>query len=361
MEMRTIFSALYAMLNFIISTGYASQLLFHTNEPVIHPILTKTLRLRCSVRNDANSIDVLRPLPAAPTESPNDREERQLHSNNMPSVNSELMASENVSQTTYVSSGNTTHSTFDLSPQADIAHVMSIIVSKELSGKYLPLAKVTPYDPAFASTWIDNDVKVQGNCETSPVPGEQSFLELTWISPKEEQAGHFKCDIYALNTDSLAVSLSTSLDITSSAPTFSDLISYVTDHDKIISEKEAEISRLNNETQSLKSALDELKINTTNEIRDLKDNLVDMLSPNIESGIIRCPLKEFISFQKTYRVDPLVFSSFVNATSNGNGYNRIGFYIDITNVTTTGFSVDCGYSYNECVPTFKWSSTGYYK
>ncbi|KAH9523949.1 hypothetical protein Btru_047593 [Bulinus truncatus] len=343
MAMRN-FVSVFILLDVILFHVDASQLFFHTNEPVIHPVLTKTLTLRCSVLYDANSINALRPRPAEPT--PSNRQARQIYMYEMTNatVNSNDVVMTQPAQ-------DTTSAPYDVSQQADIVHVMSIIVSKEMSGKNVSIAKVTPYDPASASTWLDTNIKVQGNCETSPAAGEQAYLELTWVAPKDEQAGKYKCEIFALNTDSLPVSLQTSLFVTSSEPTFVDLISYVTDHDKIITDQRRELYRLNGEIISLQSELDELRLNSSTQIDYLKDQLLVLATPSIESGFVTCPVNTYISFQKLYRLEPLVMTNFVNISSSGS-YNTRSFSINVNNVTTTGFSLYC--TYTDAVPAFKW-------
>lgn len=319
----------------------ASKLVMQSNSPVIHPVLTKTLKLRCSIYRDNPNLSPL-------TRATSGREDRHLDAADGEEVNETLSANVTVAPimapTTTV---YTTPSPLSVSSGADVVHVMTVIINKEVSGKNVTIASVTPFDPAAALYPFNETTFVEGGVLTGSGDDLQAYLQVTWANPREEEAGTYSCEVVALAAQGLPVSLTSTLIVTADEPNFHDVVNYLVSHEK-------EITRLRRQSEGLERQLDEFRTNNSwaSEQIQAKPNALD----NIQTGTFSCPSSTFIRFSKPYAVTPIVFPTLVGLVETSSNYSAT-FKIKLTQVGPTGFTADCGYT-GYLIPEVQWLAFG---
>lgn len=128
---------------------------------------------------------------------------------------------------------------------ADVSHITSIIISKDVSGQKVTVASVTAFDNTSIEDPFTGIVSVEGDSNRSPVAGEQGYLQLTWEEPVAREAGVYTCEVFGLNTDKHPVSLYGTVHVLTSEPTYSELIAYISAFDKAVSSFKEENIKLN--------------------------------------------------------------------------------------------------------------------
>ncbi|CAL1547686.1 unnamed protein product [Lymnaea stagnalis] len=171
----------------------------------IHPLLTRSLRLRCSLQR-----------------------QQPLHDN---TTNSSLS---DVDQ----ADGNTSH--------GDLTHVMSIVITKEnvSDGQGEEVASVSTFDGPITEPPYSGSVRVEGSTNNSAMSGEQGYLEITWTTPPDTVSGLYSCQAFGLNAHNQPVALKTSAAIASEL-SLSDLVTFVSLNFNLVSELQTMIGSLN--------------------------------------------------------------------------------------------------------------------
>ncbi|CAL1547687.1 unnamed protein product [Lymnaea stagnalis] len=327
----------------ILLTQYvlASDLVMQSNSPVIHPVLTKTLRLRCSIYKE-------NPNLAALTRASSEREVANLDETDV--AYDDGILTNNVTNTSVVvtaPAAATTPSPLSVSSGVDVVHVMTVIINKNISGKNTTIASVTPFNVAAALHPFNETTLVEGGVMTGSDADLQAYLEVTWPNPREEDAGTYSCEVVALAAQGLPMSLTSTLRVTAEEPKFHDVVNYLVSHEK-------QITKLHQESEDMKRQLHEFQSNSSLVSQSLQVRLNTL--DNIQTGTFSCSSPIFIRFEKPYASIPIVFptlTSLVQTSSNSSST----FQIKLTQVGPTGFTADCGYT-GYFLPEFQWLAIG---
>lgn len=276
----------------------ASVVVFKASQDVIHPILTQSFSLRCSVQDNA-------PLWST-TFRP------WLGASSTPS-SSATTAKNDVSD-------------------SGISHVTAIIITKEnkVTGQRDKVASLTPFDGAIDESTTPGRFKVEGSSHQSPLAGEQGYLQLTWARPVEEQAGIYFCEVFALNLDKHPISLWTSVEITSTEPSLSDLVNQISEHSRLITELMEENTRLKDDV--LLTSMNE----TQNETR-----VHAFLSGSVSSCTSN---NQYIYFPESLPTIPKIMTTvWYHRVNSNSGYYRI----NVHSVSHSGFYIFCDTYYTD--------------
>ncbi|KAH9505462.1 hypothetical protein Btru_057390 [Bulinus truncatus] len=279
----------------------ASHIGFTASPTVINPVLTKNLTLRCAVQDFISAA--------------------------FPTTTSRTTWTTTSQRTTLPTTRTTSRYPW-LDPtaagtnvQADVAHVMSVIISRVsgFTGQVEVVAHVTPFESAAASDAFNRSTRVEGDSQRSSVNGERGYLQVTWDYPGEDEAGEYICEVFALNSDNHPVNLKSTLTVLSREPTISDLVKYIANHEK---------------------RFEEVK------------------SMSIDNGSDTCSSTSNgnrVNFHKSFQRPPTVFTSFSDIRHTGGNYNG-EVKITVSHVDTTYFTYDCELSYMNY--RFDWLALG---
>ncbi|KAI8776322.1 DSC-2 [Biomphalaria glabrata] len=333
------FSLIVASLLSIQMTGQtvsAAYLVISASPLSIQPILTTTLKLRCSIKLD-NTLNA-----------------RQIHGNlGVEQTNTEPPA------------------------LADVDHIVSIILKKYNSVTMTneAVANIIPYDKPVAEGSYANLVQVDGNTDSSPVPGEKGYLEVTWFKPME--GGTFSCEVTALTSDRHPTTLTQNLEVSVIEPGISDLVIHIAAHDLELSKHKKYITQLEEVNKELKQEVDILKSNITlhqdlyahlrQDLDTLTANITHQTSAlisqvnglkrqNLQTGFDVCR-SQFIRFPTPYVTKPQVVTSFIRLgftlTANSLEEPYI-FQVNAENVDAVGFNVTCINTGHGAIADFVW-------
>ncbi|XP_059162047.1 uncharacterized protein LOC131945078 isoform X2 [Physella acuta] len=210
--------------------------------------------------------------------------------------------------TTILTSPTTVNPT--TSTQVDLTYLLSIVISKQNSatGKTETVASVAGRLAANAEVQYLGTVEVQGNTDNSTKSGEQGFLQLTWNYPLAQHGGNYICTASGLNSAKQTVSLSTSVQIAVTQPNISDLVSYISDHDKSLTDLQLQASQQSQSTQDMKLDMEELEANLTQETTELFEEADGLPGRTIQSGSSGC-YNNYIYFPTMFNATPVVFLS----------------------------------------------------
>ncbi|XP_059162049.1 uncharacterized protein LOC131945080 [Physella acuta] len=322
----------------LLGIALASELKFESNPSNIHPILTKTLQVRCAVKISSLRIQGSARLGHGFVDPSNakiqqnataiQRNNRTQNTTTSPTPHSQLLT------------GNQSTST---PPHVndDVSHITSIIISKEVSGHKVTVASVTAFDSPSIESPFTGIVSVEGNSNTSPVTGEQGYLQLRWEEPLAREAGVYTCEVFGLNTDKHPVSLYDTVQVQSSEPTYTELIAYISAFDKALSELQKE----NKELRMFQS-------NITADISEMGTKLYNLTGPEIQTGRVSC-LSTTVNFQSSFSKTPVVYvslSGFRTSSSPTSGLIEAS----IRSIANSYFYLDCSMSGFYNTPTVSW-------
>ncbi|XP_059169209.1 uncharacterized protein LOC131950993 [Physella acuta] len=283
----------------MVSTTEASSLYFEANPAVIKPVLSKKLQMRCSVSN--RTLALINFYKGLYKES----------STKGASVNG---------------------STEDR--QHDVGHLMSIVITKwnKETDQNETVASVAGCLAAGAEFNFLGKVEVEGNTERSPVSGEVGYLKLTWDRPLDQHSGLYSCEASALTTEKHSFSLNASLQIVAQEPTISDLVTYISEHDK-------NITSLKEENQKLKLDLKALMSNTTQNFTELVKKMALMKGHNIETGSVTCSAQT-VYFSQQFINTPVVYVA-IESLSVNTGGRYITTSLSTSEVSDESFDLSC--------------------
>ncbi|KAK0043860.1 DSC-2, partial [Biomphalaria pfeifferi] len=290
----------------------ASQINFQSTPFIINPVLTKTLTLRCSAQEFSSATSSY--WHTTTTANWRTTTHRTTHppetttTRNAITTNPWFFQDTSTESNVQTSNPETTASNFQT--EADVTHVMSIIISKlnKFTNQLDPVADVTPFDSATAGAMFKGSVSLNGSTSGSTNHREMGFLEVTFNYPDDKESGEYTCEIFALNHENHPVNLRSILTVISREPSISDLVKYISNQEKRFEE-----------IKNYEKRFDEIK------------------SQNIQRGSVSCRSSDssIIHFQHSYNTIPMVFTSFTSIASSGNYGTSIQVTID--SVTTTSF------------------------
>ncbi|CAL1547693.1 unnamed protein product [Lymnaea stagnalis] len=305
------------LLSVLISTINADSLVTLEGAPsTIHPVLTKTLQLRCAVQSDSSSVTsqttslynlITTPQPGSATDSP---------------------PQDGVQAT---------------SPSGSIAKLLSLVITKKNQGTGLSetLASVTGCNVPIIEEKFLSTFGVEGNSEGSNQNGELGYLVLTWDRPDEGEAGIYSCEAYALNSDKHPVSLIANLPIASVQPNIADLVTYISANEREITSLKSMVNAVAGENAALRHENYQLYIKTN----ELENRLTGLKGQNIQTGSFSCTYQE-IPFPQPYNNTPIVFLSTASASiSSSYSYSTASYNTNLQSVTPYSFTVSCSQSY----------------
>lgn len=221
-------------------------------------------------------------------------------------------------------------------------------------------------------------VRAEGSTNTSQTPGEMAYLQVQWDNPLKEQAVSYTCEASMLTSTGQTTSMSNVLEVTSSDPTISDLVKFISQHQQHISNQEKTIALLQEENQHLKQTIDSIQSNASHysldggsiqhqitvlqqnfssQTQELRAKVEEMKGQNIESGIAVCH-NHRVSFKRRYQVKPTVLTTFIRLgfTTNPNKdtADTFVFQVNTENVDVSGFNVTCINSGYSSIADFVW-------
>ncbi|CAL1547755.1 unnamed protein product, partial [Lymnaea stagnalis] len=141
-----------------------------------------------------------------------------------------------------------------VSASSDVAHVISIIITKSsnVTGQAEPVASISQFEPASPDGSPAENLHVEGNITENSLMKELGYLQVTWNGPTGAQAGNYTCEITALTSNKHIVEINGKLNITASEPGVSDLIRFIIDHDRLINQLQITNQELVNKTEELR-------------------------------------------------------------------------------------------------------------
>ncbi|CAL1547695.1 unnamed protein product [Lymnaea stagnalis] len=205
----------------VVNDCFGFQVFLEVNPPTIHTILTKKLRMRCSLKNDVN-LEMQKPLS-----------KEEFCDRTTPSCNTKA---EELSLK--VASTST-------SPRSDISDLLSIVITKYSNDhkKREIIASVTSAAAPKTEAVFTSAVQAEGTCESSDVD-ELGYLLLTMDMPTDEHAGNYTCEVLALDFQKIPLALNASFSIAVIQPSVSDLVTYISKHEQEIIELRKQVSDL---------------------------------------------------------------------------------------------------------------------
>ncbi|CAL1547690.1 unnamed protein product [Lymnaea stagnalis] len=344
--MNLIISSLYAITLIAqhVDVTAAAHLTFESSPAVIYPVVTKQLRLRCSVQSTSPATTVTTPTPMNTT-----------NPGILVIINPQIQSTND---------------------DGDVSHVMSIIIAKKdnTTGQSVNVASVTAYDQATAEGPFSGKVRVEGSSEQSHATSELGFLELIWDGPAEDQAGLYTCEIFGLNLDKHSTYLRTSKEVIMSEPDIASLVNFIIQHDTVIQQLESSNEMLRDEEARLQANLTanhegllrealkeaELMMSTvTSSQRELDTILEKVEHSLIQTGKEECNNATDITFRHYYNSTPAVLLSITDAEFNPNlvywpYHEDFGFQVYVQTVDNYGFSAFCKRKGSNSFANFTW-------
>ncbi|CAL1543999.1 unnamed protein product [Lymnaea stagnalis] len=309
---------------------------------LIHPVLTKKLQLRCSVKNEGW---LAKNVGKFPFNSNTSTQPPKYGSGNH-GVNFDVSAlAPKIAHTSTASKGS-------------FVRLLSVVITKfnDETEMRETVASVTGCDVPITEDKFLSTVEVEGSSEGSDKDGEMGYLLLTWDRPVDRHAGNFTCEAYGLRSDKHPESLKASLEIVAVEPKISDLVDYISINEKAITALKEKIITLDEENDALRQDLNATSANTTN----LENRLGGVKGQNIQKGTLSCMSSNEIQFPKPFKVPPIVIISLaytsVSGTVSGNvNYGAsfsASFSVSLNSVKNTSFTYSCSNSYFS--PSFNW-------
>ncbi|CAL1547862.1 unnamed protein product [Lymnaea stagnalis] len=295
----------------------ASKVIVTVDPQTIIPVLTKTLKLRCSVTSEPVEI-----------------------------IGRRVVTSSAVSETS--------------TTPADVSHVTSIIITRmhPETRVNVTVATVSSFDPPTAKVDLGK-ISVTGSTNPTSGNGEKGFLELTWDHPLEDQDGVYICEIYALNALLHPESVTVSTQVKTAAATLTDLVKYISDNDKHIETLQDRVHQLEDQisAQELKEqnhteGLIQKFQMLNGDIHRLEIITGNLTGQNIQTGNITCSNNAgdiTIKFQKKYASVPDVFLAFSSSSSNSYSVT-----LSKSSVSTDGFQLRCASSSSSISNVISW-------
>ncbi|XP_059162051.1 uncharacterized protein LOC131945082 [Physella acuta] len=282
---------------------------------VILPVLSKKLNMRCSIQNSTAKSPLLTTLMPPTTQ--------------MTSASSTQIAGP-------VSAGQ----------GSDVSHLLSLVITKfnAVTGENETLASVAGCLAAAPEVNFLGKVTVDGNTDWSPVTGEVAYLQVTWEMPLSEHSGTYYCEASALTSEKHSISISASLQIVTKDPTISDLVTYISEHDKNISSLSAQMLALKLEKEALKLELETMKSNLTAQMSDIETRVASISGHNIQTGSTSCSY-QYVTFPVAFNSTPTVFTSMGSLYMSGySSYSSASYQISTSSVTNESFYLSCSIS-----------------
>ncbi|CAL1547694.1 unnamed protein product [Lymnaea stagnalis] len=288
----------------------ASYLSLTAEPSVIHPVITAKLQLRCSVKNGTVLTHILLQNNSSSTQ--------EADMTQTPSTTDRFLA-------------------------------IAIMKVNEKSGSTEAVASVTGCEVPVIQQGFANTIKAEGSSEGSQEPDELGYLLLTWDHPSTTDSGTFKCEAIFLNPQSFSQTLRTSLDVPANEPSLSDLITYISANSKYIASLEKQVQELAKENQELSADVKQLS-NRTLEQRVLTTD-------NIQTGSASCK-NQYIYFPHAFRNEPVIFTSVSSLSFQRLDYYSQSFSIQVDDVSSYGFSVNCTTPSYYTTAGFDWLGIG---
>jgi len=210
------------------------------------------------------------------------------------------------------------------STQDNVEQVSSVVIMQN----GVDLASVTQTHQAKPLI-SHNNIRVNG--DVTRRPGEKGYMEVTFTSPTQNETGEFVCEVNAITEAGHGVVFSTSVEVTMSQPTMSDLISHI---------RALELSR-----DSLAARVKQLEAGQGGHTHS-------------ESGVLECfdstkwtgqhkvaagythTLDVTHKFSQAYNVTPTVQLGVVQMDDDNHKNSR--YVVTLVSVDTTGFTIRCG-------------------
>lgn len=296
----------------------ASYLSLTSDPPAILPIVTTKLQVRCSIKN--NTI-----LNGAP------------FIDDFPLSNSTTSPSPIAAELTHTTSGNN--------------RFLAIAIMKvnEISGFTEAVARVSGCEAPVIQRGFTNKIIAEGSSEGSTEADEQGYLLLTWDHPVLTDAGTYKCEATFLNQQSLSQTLRTSRDVPAKEPSLSDLTTYIAANSKYIASLESQVQALVKKNQDLAADVKRLG-NATSGQRALT-------TENIQTGTASCS-NQWIYFPHAFSSEPVVFTSLSSLAFQRLDYYSQSVSIQVEDVSSYGFRVNCTTSPFYTTANFDWLGIG---
>ncbi|BFZ15366.1 hypothetical protein BsWGS_18405 [Bradybaena similaris] len=348
--MKLLFAVVAVVISTCVQHASADTILFEAKPTTVHPVLTKSLKLRCALQNEFNTNVAFRQRAITAAATPTTRSTPTTAHATTPTAAhttptiahataptiAHATAPTTAHATAPTAHASSTHPSFiettsshsstsnrPLVPHADVSHIMSILVSRQdrVTGRLQTVAEVSPYDPASTSVDADN-IKVEGDTEASPVSREKGYLEVTWEDPTEAQSGEYVCNIYGLDKTLHPVSLSSSARITAIQATTQDLAAFVVQNQRHVTELQQSLANVTAQMSKLQKESQEQIQAFSYSIDSLQNTTKHMKAQNIQTGTVACATVQ-VTFPRPYERDPTVFVSILkfqdlNANDNWN-------------------------------------------
>ncbi|XP_059162048.1 mucin-2-like [Physella acuta] len=329
---------------FYYSTDAISSIKVDATPTTICPILSKKLQIKCSVRTVADTTTV---QPTTTTTKTTTKP-----TSTTKTTTKAIVATTKAPSATTTTKPTTTQpkSTTVLNApiNSDMTYLLSIVISKQnsVTGKTDTVASVAGRLAANAEVQYLGTVEVQGNTDNSTKSGEQGFLQLTWNYPLEQHGGNYICTASGLNSAKQTVSLSTSVQIVVTQPNISDLVSYISDHDKSLTDLQLQATQQSHSTQVMKLDMEELQANQTKQASEAVDELKSVLVHNVQSGTNVCS-ENVQYFNVSFNTTPIVYvsvSRFNLSPDSSARYASMNWQVSIQTVTPYFFTMSCSHS-----------------
>jgi len=207
-----------------------------------------------------------------------------------------------------------------------VTHVTAITISRNGSD----VGTVTKFDPAKAILDLEVIGHVSGS--VTGVVGENSYLELVWQYPTDQQAGNYTCEVSAITDHGHCVSFSRSVFIQYiPAPSIDDLVTHIYDQQKTIARMSEIVKELKtSSSKSTKTGIQQGKIQL--------DSSTNWGSSTRTSRMKR--QERAVSFGKPYSSAPIVSLSLSHIEANQRD-QKLQFWLKLVSVNETGFIMAC--------------------
>lgn len=228
----------------------------------------------------------------------------------------------------------------------DVSYLLSLVIMKvnKATGENETVASVAGCLAATTEDSFTGKVKVEGSTEGSPVSGEVGYLQVTWDRPGDQAAGNYYCVASALNKFKHSVSVCSSLPITSKDATISDLVTYISEHDKNISALSAQMAVLQQEKEALRIEVDSLRSNLTYQYSQLESWIYNIQGRNVQTGSTDCS-SHYVYFTQSFNRTPNVFTTPGSFYITGySSYSSGSYQISTSYISQQSFYLSCSMS-----------------
>ena len=266
---------LLTSMTFDLQTAH-SALTFTSRPHDIQPLVTETLDMMCSVKDDLDP-SVTPTTSTTPAVNGGVVGRRRRNSN--------LDTSETSNQQGMISKRSSSSSSS--SSTDPIRHIASLTISRD----GVPVAAISTYTPAVVESDVD-----KGNLQVTGDTGYLGYLHLIWSFPTAQQLGNYTCSVTAITALGHPVTLTESLTLTKAHLNLFDILRELQDLKKfandqnmtnIVQKKENEFLKSTN--AAYKTELETLKGNVAqlqSSIQTLRNDVDEAM--HTETGLLYC-------------------------------------------------------------------------